>query len=150
MMINIFKDTITIFNVINTAQVPPYTTEYHRTVINQASWQSGIITKRRDNDRSNLNAVNVYIKDTEHYRPPTWNDDGLYGISERAGLYTAAPGDIIVYGKVDDNISTSSEFNELMTKYKPSGVFCVIQAKANIFGSKIDHIYATNKDIRYE
>lgn len=85
-----------------------------------------------------VNTQNVITKDVEHYKSPL--EYSQLAEDERENFYTARPNDFVVYGEVDDVVTTQAEFTALQKKYKNNG-FLVTSVNASIFGMNVDNVH---------
>lgn len=88
-----------------------------------------------------VNTQNVITKDVEHYKSP--HEYSLLAEDERERYYTVQPNDFVVYGEVDDIVTTSQEWSALQQKYKRNG-FSVTAISANINGMNVDNVQITH------
>ena len=85
-----------------------------------------------------INAQNVITKDIEHYKAPI--EYKQLATDEKDNFYTVQIDDFVVYGEVDDIVTTSKEFQNLQQKYKDNG-FLVTSVNASIFGMAVDNVH---------
>lgn len=85
-----------------------------------------------------VDTQNVITKDVEHYKSPY--EYSLLAEDERESFYTARPNDFVVYGEVDDVVTTQNEFTALQKKYKNNG-FLVTSVNTSIFGMNVDNVH---------
>lgn len=88
-----------------------------------------------------VNAQNVITKDVEHYKTPL--EYSQLAEDERENYYTVQVDDFIVYGEVDDVVTTSKEWQALQQKYANNG-FSVTAVNASIFGMNVDNVQITH------
>lgn len=88
-----------------------------------------------------VNAQNVITKDVEHYKTPL--EYSQLAEDERENYYTVQVDDFVVYGEVDDVVTTSKEWQSLQQKYANNG-FSVTAANASIFGMNVDNVQITH------
>lgn len=85
-----------------------------------------------------INAQNVITKDIEHYKDPVAYKQ--LPSDEKDNFYTVQIDDFVVYGEVDDVVTTSKEFQNLQQKYKDNG-FSITAVNASIYGMNVDNIH---------
>lgn len=88
-----------------------------------------------------INAQNVITKDVEHYKTPL--EYSQLAEDERENYYTVQVNDFVVYGDVDDVVTTSKEWQSLQQKYANNG-FSVTAVNASIFGMNVDNVQITH------
>lgn len=85
-----------------------------------------------------INAQNVITKDVEHYKTPI--EYKQLATDEKDNFYTVQIDDFVVFGEVDDIVTTSKEFQNLQQKYKDNG-FLVTSVNASIYGMNVDNVH---------
>ncbi len=85
-----------------------------------------------------INTQNVITKDIEHYKTPI--EYKQLATDEKDNFYTVQIDDFVVYGEVDDVVTTSKEFQNLQQKYKDNG-FLVTSVNASIHGMTVDNVH---------
>lgn len=85
-----------------------------------------------------INAQNVITKDIEHYKPPV--EYKQLATDEKDNFYTVQIDDFVVFGEVDDVVTTSKEFQNLQQKYKDNG-FSVTAVNASIHNMNVDNVH---------
>lgn len=88
-----------------------------------------------------VNAQNVITKDVEHYKTPL--EYSQLAEDERENYYTVQVDDFVVYGEVDDVVTTSKEWQSFQQKYANNG-FSVTAVNASIFGMNVDNVQITH------
>lgn len=88
-----------------------------------------------------VNAQTVITKDVEHYKSPI--EYNKLPMDEKAKYFTAKANDFIVFGEVDDVVTSATEFRELKSKYKDNGM-SITAVNPYIFGMPTDNITMTN------
>lgn len=132
----LFKSKVTIYNDIDADGVNPR--RFDRKVIGWCNVQKGILQRADGTVEKVVNAVNVITKDVLHYRTP--REYSRLPVDEREHFFTANVNDFVVYGEVDDVVTTAAEFRELQKKYKDNG-FLVTSVNEFINGmSSVDNV----------
>lgn len=85
-----------------------------------------------------INSQNVITKDIEHYKTPI--EYKQLANDEKDNFYTVQIDDFVVFGEVDDIVTTSKEFQNLQQKYKNNG-FLVTSVNASIYGMNVDNVH---------
>lgn len=85
-----------------------------------------------------VNSQNVITKDVEHYKSA--DEYKQLAADEKDNFYTVQIDDFVVYGEVDDTVTTSKEFQNLQQKYKDNG-FSVTSFNASIHGMTVDNVH---------
>ena len=88
-----------------------------------------------------VNAKSVITRDVNRYKTPI--EYAEIPVDLRVDYYTAQIGDFVVFGEVDDVVTTASEFSQLQSKYKNNGMK-ITSVSANIFGLSVDNVTMTN------
>lgn len=88
-----------------------------------------------------VNSQNVITKDVEHYKTPL--EYSQLAEDERENYYTVQVDDFVVYGEVEDVVTTSKEWQSLQQKYANNG-FSVTAVNASIFGMNVDNVQITH------
>lgn len=88
-----------------------------------------------------IDAQNVVTRDVERYKPPL--EYRRLAEDERTDFYTVQVDDLVVYGEVDDVVTTANELQALQKKYK-GNCFLVTSVNASIFGMSVDNIQITH------
>lgn len=130
-----FVGKVTIFNDIpadgvNLRRFDKFVIDKCLTYNNLAEGADGTVQKI-------VNAQSVITKDVEHYKPPA--EYKQLATDKRDNFYTVQIDDFVVYGEVDDVVTTSKEFQTLQQKYKDNG-FLITGVNASIFGMSVDNI----------
>lgn len=130
-----FVDKITIYNDIPSDGVN--LRRFDRFVIDKCFIYNGINEGADGTIQRIINTQNVITKDIEHYKTP--NEYKMLATDEKDNFYTVQVDDFVVYGEVDDIVTTGKEFQNLQQKYKDNG-FSVTAVSANIHGMDIDNV----------
>jgi len=128
--------TITVYNC-HTSKDPNNrtVTTWHRKILTGCSW--------RDSLKRTLVASAVVIsnevicrvpKNAAYISPAEW--DKRVSVS---GVFTFAPGDIVVKGQVSDTISDTFKISDLITKYKRAGVMKILLVRVNTDIEQLAH-----------
>ena len=136
---NIFNRKATIYN-----DVPKNAVEerhFDRFVIGECSMQGGIVHEADGTISNIVNATTVITRDVSSYKLPM--EYANIPVDLREQYYTVQIGDFIVFGEVDDVVTTASEFLQLQNKYKNNGMK-VTSVAVNIFGMDVDNVTITN------
>lgn len=136
---NQFTKKVTIFNDIPADGVN--LRRFDRFVIEKCLIYNQL-TESADGTISKLvNTQNVITKDVEHYKKPL--EYLNLAEDERENYYTVQINDFIVYGEVNDVVTTSKEWQALQQKYVNNG-FSVTAVNASIFGMSVDNVQITH------
>ncbi len=138
-MTDFFTQKVTIYNDIPKNAVEDR--HFDRYVIEKCNIQGGIVHEADGTISNIVNAKTVITKDIEHYKSSM--EYGTLPVDKRKDYYTVQIGDFVVFGEVDDVVTTSSEFSQLQTKYKNNGMK-VTSVAVNIFGLAVDNVTITN------
>lgn len=88
-----------------------------------------------------VNATVLITKDTERYKEPMYYMEISKGLRQK--YYTAQIGDFIVFDEVEDEVTTSAEFQDLQNKYKNNGMI-VRTVSPTIYGMSVDNVQFSN------
>lgn len=138
---DIWKSKVTIYNDI---PEPPSKIEprhFDRFVIELCNIQGGTVTRADGTIQNVVNAKTVITKDIAHYKSPAEYSE--LPVDERESYYTVRSGDFVVFGDVDDVITTAAEFSQLQQKYKDNGIR-ISSISVNINGMAVDNITMAN------
>lgn len=138
-MTNFFNKKVTIYNDIPADGVNAR--RWDRCVIDKCNIQGGYINRTDGTITNIVNAQSVITKDVEHYKKP--KEYAQLPVFERENFFTAQVGDFIVFGEVDDVVSTAQEFSQLQQKYKDNGIR-VSSVQDYIYGMSTDNVTFTN------
>lgn len=135
-MTDLYKDVITIYNDIAADSVNPR--RFFRHVLQKCNIQSGYIESTAENTIQAIsNGLTVITKDVALYCTPS-----VYlelPEDEKENYYTVQIDDFVIFGEVDDIVTTSREFQNLQDKYKGRG-FSVSSTNAYIYGMATDNV----------
>lgn len=134
-----FSQKVTIYNDIVSDGVNPR--RFDRFVIDRCSIQGGYVEKADGTIAKVVNSQTVITKDVKHYLPPYEYVE--LAEDEREDYYTVQVDDFIVYGEVDDVVTSSKEFQQLQQKYANRG-WLVTSTTANIYGMRTDNVEITH------
>lgn len=134
-MTDVYKDKVTIYNDIPSDGVN--LRRFDRFVIDRCLVYNQLSEGADGTVQRIVNAQNVITKDVEHYKTPL--EYSQLAEDERENYYTVQIDDFIVYGEVDDVVTTSKEWQELQRKYANNG-FSVTAVNASIFGMSVDNV----------
>lgn len=131
-----FTDKVTIYNDIPSDGVNPR--RFDRFVIDKCLIYNQATEGADGTIQKIINAQNVITKDIENYKTPI--EYKQLATDEKDNFYTVQIDDFVVYGEVDDIVTTSKEFQNLQQKYKDNG-FLVTAVNASIFGMAVDNVH---------
>ena len=134
-MTDFFKQKVTIYNDIASDGVNPR--RFDRFVIDFCNIQKGIMQNADGTIEKVVNAITITTKDTEHYKPSL--EYRYLPIDEKEKYYTVQVNDVVIFGEVDDVVTTSREFQDLQSKYKNNG-FSVTAVNEYIHGMAVDNV----------
>lgn len=135
-MTNKFTETVTIYNDIPEDEVNPR--RFYRHVVGKCLIYNALTESGENTIQRIINAQNVITKDTEHYKRPYEYAKLPEDVKEK--FYTVQIDDFIVFGEVDDVVTTSDEFQRLQEKYIDNG-FLVSSVQTYTKGEKTNHIH---------
>lgn len=138
-MTQFFNRKVTIYNDITADAVNPR--RFDRFVIDKCTIQGGFVEKADGTIQNIDNAQTVITKDVEHYKAPI--EYAQLPVDEKDKYFTAKIDDFIVFGEVDDIVTTSREFQNLQQKYRGNGML-ISAVTPYIFGTAVDNITMTN------
>lgn len=133
---NLFDKKVTIYNDIPSDGVN--LRRFDRFVIDRCLLYNQLSESADGTINKLVNTQNVITKDVEHYKSPY--EYSLLAEDERESFYTVQPNDFVVFGEVDDVVTTSQEWTALQKKYKNNG-FSVTGVNASIFGMSVDNVH---------
>lgn len=134
-MTDFFNERVTIYNDIPGDGVNPR--RFDRCVINSCNIQSGSTQTADGTIEKVVNAQTVITKDTKRYKKPMEYDQIPTDL--RSDFYTVRINDFVVFGEVDDVVTTAREFADLQKKYSANG-FSVTAVNTYILGMSVDNI----------
>lgn len=134
-----FVNKVTIYNDIPSDEVN--LRRFDRFVIDKCLVYNQLTESADGTVQRVVNAQNVVTKDVEHYKTPL--EYSQLAEDERENYYTVQVDDFIVYGEVDDVVTTSKEWQALQQKYANNG-FSVTAVNASIFGMNVDNVQITH------
>ena len=115
---------------------------FDRFVIDKCLIYGGTAERSANGTIQNIvNAQTVVTKDTTHYKSPM--EYLRLPADKKNNYYTAQANDFIVFGEVDDVVTTSLEFRDLQDKYKNNGM-SITAVNPYVFGLSTDNITMTN------
>lgn len=138
-MIDKFTKKVTIYNDISSDGINPR--RFDRFIIDKCLIYNQISESADGTVQKIINSQNVITKDIEHYKSPTEYKE--LAEDERENFYTVQVDDFVVFGEVDDIVTTSKEFQTLQQKYKDNG-FSVTAYDVSIYGYNVDNIQITH------
>lgn len=136
---NKFTDKVTIYNDIPSDGVN--LRRFDRFVIDKCLIYNDLAESADGTVQRIVNSQNVITKDVEHYKTPL--EYSQLAEDERDNYYTVQIDDFVVYGEVDDVVTTSKEWQTLQQKYANNG-FSVTAVNASIFGMNVDNVQITH------
>ena len=135
-MTDFFKQKVTIYNDIASDGVNER--RFDRFVIDFCNIQRGILQNADGTIERVVNAVTITTKDTEHYKPSL--EYRYLPIDEKEEYYTVQVNDVVIFGEVDDVVTTRRELDNLLAeKYKNNG-FIVTAVNEYIYGMAVDNV----------
>ena len=138
-MTPLFTGKVTIYNSIPKTQVEDR--HWDRFVIEKCQIQSGFVENADGTIRNVMNATTVITKDVEHYKPA--DEYVKLPVDLRTAFFTVKTGDFVVFGVVEDKVTTAQEYSELQAKYKDKGIK-VNSFNAFINGMAVDNVSISN------
>lgn len=138
-MTDLYTQKVTIYNDIPKNAVEER--HFDKFVIDKCNIQGGLVNEANGTITNIVNAKSVITRDLNRYKTPI--EYAEIPVDLRVDYYTAQIGDFIVFGEVDDIVTTASEFSQLQSKYKNNGMK-ITSVSANIFGLSADNVTMTN------
>ena len=138
-MTDLYTQKVTIYNDIPKNAVEER--HFDKFVIDKCNIQGGLVNEANGTITNIVNAKSVITRDVNRYKTPL--EYAEIPVDLRADYYTAQIGDFVVFGEVDDVVTTASEFSQLQSKYKNNGMK-ITSVSANIFGLSTDNVTMTN------
>lgn len=138
-MTDLYTQKVTIYNDIPKNAVEDR--HFDKFVIDKCNIQGGLVNEANGTITNIVNAKSVVTRDVNRYKTPL--EYAEIPIDLRVDYYTAQIGDFVVFGEVDDVVTTASEFSQLQSKYKNNGMK-ITSVSANIFGLSADNVTMTN------
>lgn len=135
-MIEKFTDKVTIYNDIPADGVN--LRRFERFVIDKCMIYNDLSESANGTISKIVNTQYVLSKDTEHYKTPF--EYKQLAEDERENFYTAQPNDFVVYGEVDDIVTTSQEWTNLQKKYKNNGFSVTTASEDGKKGQNVHNI----------
>lgn len=134
-----FNRTVTIYNVI--AKTATEDKHYDRHIVQKCNIQRGDTATLNGTIVNIVNATVLITKDTERYKEPMYYMEISKDLRQK--YYTAQIGDFIVFDEVEDEVTTSAEFQDLQNKYKNNGMI-VRTVSPTIYGMSVDNVQFSN------
>lgn len=134
---DVFIKTVTIYNDIPADNVTARHWDKH--LIYFCNIQGGFIQKINGTIVNTVNAKTVITRDVTRYRNPI----GYDAEQDKTDIYTVRTGDFVVFGEVDDVVSSPVDFANLQKKYADNGIK-ITNVNVGIFGMETDNISMTN------
>lgn len=135
-MTDFFKQKVTIYNDIPSDGVNAR--RFDRFVIDLCNIQKGILQNADGTIEKVVNAITITTKDTGHYK--TVLEYRYLPVDEKDKYYTVQVNDVVIFGEVDDIVTTRRELDSLLeTKYKSNG-FLVTAVNEYLNGMSVDNI----------
>lgn len=132
-----FTDKATIYNDIAGDGVNPR--RFDRFVIDKCLVYEQMAESADGTIQKIVNAQNVITKDTEHYKSPLEYARLPSDLKEQ--YYTVQVDDVVIYGEVDDVVTSRRELDDLINKkYKNNG-FIVTAVNAYLKGTNTNNIH---------
>ena len=133
-----FTAKVTIYNDIPKDAVTPRHFDKH--VIEKCNIQGGTAEKADGTVANIINSKTVTTIEASHFLP--FPEYIKLPEDKRQEYFTANPDDFIVFGVVDDIVTTSAEMAELRKKYKNNGI-SITAVNPHIYGTSLDNIQMT-------
>ena len=134
-MTELFNQKVTIYNDIPSDGVNPR--RFDRFVLTDCNISKGVLQNSDGTIEKVVNAITITTKDTEHYKPSL--KYRYLPIDEKEKYYTVQVNDVVIFGEVDDVVTTPQEFQALQKKYKNNG-FSVTAVNEYIHGMAVDNV----------
>ena len=135
-MTELFNKKVTIYNDITSDGVNPR--RFDRFVIEFCNIEKGILQNADGTIEKVVNAITITTKDTEHYKSSL--EYRYLPVDEKEKYYTVQVNDVVIFGEVDDIITTRKELDDLLAKkYKNNG-FIVTAVNEYLNGMSVDNI----------
>ena len=134
-MTDFYTDTITIYHDVPSDGVNPR--RFDRRVVKKCNIQQGMLQSANGTVEKVVNATTIITKSVENYRTPL--EYAHIPVDMRESRYTVNVNDFVVLSEVEDEVTTSREFQELQTKYEGNGV-SVTAVNAYIHGTAVDNV----------
>ena len=134
-MTELFNQKVTIYNDIPSDGVNPR--RFDRFVLTDCNISKGVLQNSDGTIEKVVNAIAITTKDTEHYKPSL--EYRYLPIDEKEKYYTVQVNDVVIFGEVDDVVTTPQEFQVLQKKYKNNG-FSVTAVNEYIHGMAVDNV----------
>lgn len=136
---NLYADKVTIYNDVPSDGVSPR--RFERFVIDKCLIVNGVAEGADGTIQKIVNTQSVYTKDIARYKSPI--EYRRLPADVRVGYYTVAIDDFVVFGEVDDVVTSGREYQELQEKYRDNG-FLVTAVNPSIHGMAVDHVQITH------
>ena len=132
-----FTDKVTIYNDVAGDSVNPR--RFDRFVIDKCLIYEQLTENADGTIQRIVNVQNVITKDTEHYKTPL--EYARLPVDIKEQYYTVQPNDVVIFGEVDDVVTTRRELDDLINgKYKNNG-FIVTDVNAYLKGTNTNNIH---------
>ena len=138
-MTDLYTQKVTIYNDIPKNAVEER--HFDKFVIDKCNIQGGLVNEANGTITNIVNAKSVITRDVNRYKTPL--EYAELPVDLRVDCYTAQIGDFVVFGEVDDIVTTASEFSQLQSKYRSNGMK-ITSVSANSFGLSVDNVTMTN------
>lgn len=138
-MIPFAGETVTLYNRRKQVSTDGKTAEtWVRRVLTDCSWVRTHERVRSDTEVGYTSSVTCRIPASADYLPPAEWD----ALSDPAGKFTLAAGDVLVFGAVADEVSAALPIGELVKKHERRGAIVVSSAKDNSRNGILPHYAA--------
>lgn len=138
-MIPFAGETVTLYNRRKQVSTDGKTAEtWVRRVLTDCSWVRTHERVRSDTEVGYTSSVTCRIPASADYLPPAEWD----ALSDPAGKFTLAAGDVLVFGAVADEVSAALPIGELVKKHERRGAIVVSSAKDNSRNGVLPHYVA--------
>ena len=138
-MIPFAGETVTLYNRRRTTGADGKTAEtWVRRVLTDCSWVRTHERVRSETEVGYTSSVTCRIPASSDYLPP----DQWDALSDPAGKFTLAAGDVLVFGEVADEVSAALPIGELVKKHERRGAIVVSSAKDNSRNGILPHYAA--------
>ena len=136
---NKFIKKVTIYNDIDKTTVEER--HWDRFVIEKCLIYSGFSEGTDGTAQTLSNSQNIITKDVVRYKPPA--EYILLPVDEREKYFTVQVDDFIVFGDVEDKVTSALEWKQLQEKYQKIGM-SITTVTPYIFGMATDNIMISN------
>lgn len=136
---NKFIKKVTIYNDIDKTAVEER--HWDRFVIEKCLIYNGFSEGTDGTVQTISNSQNVITRDVSRYKPPS--EYILLPVDEREKYFTVQIDDFVVFGEVEDEVTSAAEWRDLQDKYSKNGM-SITTVNPYVFGTAVDNITMTN------